>query len=155
LKSIKIIVVGKLKKPFWSEAAEHYLGPLSRFARTERLIVKDAPAHLPPAERITREAEAIRAKITPQDLVVCLDQHGQPLTSPDLAVQLGKWIEDPQKRPCFVIGGAYGLAEDLLSGCDKLLGLGPMTLPHELAQVILLEQLYRAVAILQNLPYHH
>jgi 23S rRNA (pseudouridine1915-N3)-methyltransferase len=64
-------------------------------------------------------------------------------------------MEDPQKRPCFVIGGAYGLDERLLAMSDRLLGLGPMTLPHELAQVILFEQLYRASAIIQNLPYHH
>jgi 23S rRNA (pseudouridine1915-N3)-methyltransferase len=155
VKSIKIVAVGKLKKPFWADAADHYLGPLSRFARLERIVLKDAPAHLPLPERIAREAETIRAKLVPQDLVVCLDQHGPALASPDLANQLGRWLDDPQKRPCFVIGGAYGLAGDLLSGCDKLLGLGPMTLPHELAQVILLEQLYRAAAILQNLPYHH
>jgi 23S rRNA (pseudouridine1915-N3)-methyltransferase len=155
LKAIRIIAVGKIKKPFWSTAVEHYLKPLSRFARVERIFVKDAPSHLSPVERAQKESESIREKLTAQDRLICLDQRGEPLSSPDLAGLLERWMEDPQKRPCFVIGGAYGLDERLLAQSDRLLGLGPMTLPHELAQVILVEQLYRASAIIQNLPYHH
>jgi 23S rRNA (pseudouridine1915-N3)-methyltransferase len=155
LKAIRIIAVGKIKKRFWADAAEHYLKPLTRFARVERIVVKDAPAHLPLAERVQKESESIRDKLTAQDRLICLDQRGKPLSSPMLAGLLARWMEDPQKRPCFVIGGAYGLDERLIDLSDPLLGLGPMTLPHELAQVILLEQLYRASAIIQKLPYHH
>jgi 23S rRNA (pseudouridine1915-N3)-methyltransferase len=155
VRAIKIVAVGKFRKRFWADAAEHYLKPLSRFARVERVILKDGPAHLPVPERIARESAAVRARLAPQDLAVCLDRHGQPLASSELANHLGGWIEDPQTRPCFIIGGAYGIDEELLSGCHRVLSFGPMTLPHELAQVILLEQLYRAAAILQGLPYHH
>ena len=88
-------------------------------------------------------------------MVISLDRKGRLFTSRQLSSALKVWLETPGRTPCFVIGGAYGLSRDVVSRSDLTLSLGPMTLPHELARVVLLEQLYRADAILRNLPYHH
>ena len=151
---IHYIFVGKLKTPFWRSAADHYGQRIKRWYKCRETIIRDG-AGKDPNEKISREGRAILNKITPGDLVICLDEHGQTMTSPGLARTLQSWFEHPVKTPCFVIGGAYGLDQQVLDRADVLLSLGPMTLPHELARVTLLEQLYRAGTILKKIPYHH
>ncbi|MFP4070628.1 MAG: 23S rRNA (pseudouridine(1915)-N(3))-methyltransferase RlmH [Desulfovibrionales bacterium] len=155
MKSIRIISVGKLKKKYWSMAADHYAASLSRFYRLERTAVKDAPAHVSIEQRMQTESDAVRTRLTPQDLTIGLDLEGRTFSSTGFSRALSGWIEDPQKIPCFLVGGAYGFSPQFKSSCDLLFSLGPLTFPHEMAQVVLLEQLYRAAAILHNLPYHH
>ena len=151
---MKFIWVGKLKKPHWRTAAEHYSKRLGQWFRFREIIVKDGTGQNN-ADKIIREGQAILEKITPQDLVVCMDEHGRTMTSTRLSVQLQTWLEHPGKAPCFVIGGAYGLSTHVLERADISLSLSPMTFPHELARVILLEQIYRAGTILKGVPYHH
>lgn len=155
MNSIKCVFVGKLKK-FWAkEACEHYGGALGLFHPLEQVAVKDASGSLPEAARRKEEGSRILAKLGPGDLLVVLDQGGKALSSEALAARLRGWIEDPGKRPCFAVGGAYGHSEEVLGRADFKLSLGPMTLPHELARVVLLEQLYRAASINKGTPYHH
>lgn len=80
---------------------------------------------------------------------------GSSYSSEEFAAGLEKWLEDPIRRPCFILGGAFGLSDEVRERCDRLISLGPMTLPHELARVVLLEQLYRAMTILKGTGYHH
>lgn len=155
MKSIKIVSVGKLKKPFWVEAAGHYLTGLSRLIPVACFTVKDAPGHLPVEQRKKTESDALLTKTEASDRLIILDTNGRSLSSEQLSKQLIRWIDDPQKRPCFILGGAFGLSESAKKQADCLLSLGPMTLPHELAHVVLLEQLYRAMTILSGFPYHH
>jgi 23S rRNA (pseudouridine1915-N3)-methyltransferase len=152
---IKIICIGKMKKPYWKDAAHTYAQRLKRFSSLYTLEVKDGPKHLPPDKRMQVEAQAILAKTSPQDLLISLDSQGLSISSPHLAARLKSWLEIPGKNPCFVLGGADGLCAKLIAQSSVVLSLGPLTLPHELARIVLLEQLYRASTIIHNHPYHH
>jgi 23S rRNA (pseudouridine1915-N3)-methyltransferase len=152
---IKIICIGKLKKAYWQDAAKTYIQRLKKSYSMTIIELKDGPNHLQPEQRMQVEAQAIQKKASPQDWFVCLDSKGETISSQQLAARLRSWHTTPGRTPCFVLGGAYGLPESLTAKCKMLLSFGPMTLPHELARIVLLEQLYRATTIISNHPYHH
>lgn len=149
-----IITVGRIKTPFWQDAAEHYRSRLARGHQIEHSVIKDADASLAPEARKKQEGERILAALPPGATWICLDEHGKTHTSASFAGYINK-LWDAARPPCFIVGGAYGLSEDVLSRAQATLGLGPMTLPHELAQVVLWEQLFRADSILRKTGYHH
>ncbi len=84
-----------------------------------------------------------------------LDEHGERLTSRKLAANLTKWTDMPGVEPTFVIGGPFGLSDEVKAAARHSVRLSDMTLPHELARLTLLEQLYRAACIQKGIPYHH
>ncbi|MCF8085878.1 MAG: 23S rRNA (pseudouridine(1915)-N(3))-methyltransferase RlmH, partial [Desulfohalobiaceae bacterium] len=108
----------------------------------------------PPEDRAARESAELRKMCDPQDRVICLDQKGTALTSEEFAGRLGRWLEQPG-TPCFILGGAFGLEPKLIQTADSSLSLSPMTLPHELSRVLLMEQIFRAATINWGHPYHH
>ena len=154
MKTIRLLVVGAAKAPGFREAASHYLSALRRHVPVEEVVLRDGKAS-DRESRMAEEGRAILAKLGPRDLLVVLDENGRSLASRELASRLGQLLEDPGRRPCFVVGGAFGLSPEVLARADLTLALGPGTLPHELARVVLYEQLYRASSILAGAPYHH
>lgn len=154
-KAITFIWVGKLKKSFWQEAAEHYWRRLGRFYKLHQTILKNAPASLGPELGRKDESQRILKRIGCRERAIVLDIKGSACSSHELAQRLQSWSLDGEKSPCFILGGSYGVEAWLCSRADFVLSLGPMTLPHELARVVLLEQLYRAACIGMNHPYHH
>lgn len=152
---VGFIWVGKPKEKFYREGCEHYWKKLARFYKLEESMIKDGPGKLPPADRNRKEGEGILAKAKPSDLLIIMDEFGDRLTSTKLADRMRRWIEDPNLRPTFVIGGPFGLSEEVKTAARVKLRLSDMTLPHELARLVLLEQLYRAGSILRGMPYHH
>ncbi|QLA16936.1 23S rRNA (pseudouridine(1915)-N(3))-methyltransferase RlmH [Desulfolutivibrio sulfoxidireducens] len=154
MKPIRFVFVGQAKAPFFRQAEDHYLEAVNRSIAATRVVVKDARAGRP-AERNTAEGRGLLERLGPRDFVVVLDGRGKMYDSPGLAARLRVLVEDPGRAPCFVVGGAYGLADEVLARADEIVSLGPGTLPHELARVVLLEQIYRATAILRGAPYHH
>ncbi len=154
-KSLKIIAVGTLKTAHWKNAAEHYKKRIQHWCQIDEVIVKDGQSALPIAKRKSFEAQKIISNIQSTDLAICLDEGGKSFTSKEFASFLGKISDNSSKTPCFIIGGAFGLDVTVLNVSAHRLALGTMTLPHELAKVLLLEQLYRAESILRNTPYHH
>lgn len=155
LKPLRIVAVGRLRTPHWKTAATHYLSRLARWRAVMETIVKDADPALSPAARCAAEGRAVLAAFTPSDIPVCLDERGKCLTSRQFAAFLQTLSEDANRIPCFVVGGAFGLDDAVRAASRHILAFGPLTLPHELARVVLLEQIYRAEALLRNLPYHH
>jgi 23S rRNA (pseudouridine1915-N3)-methyltransferase len=131
-----VLAVGRLRPPF-SDDVEHYDKLLRRQARVELLEV--------------REDEALARRIPERAYVVLLDAAGTQHSSEGFAAFLEQRRQGG-RDVCFVIGGPYGTA---LERHDHVLSLGPMTLPHQLARVVLLEQLFRAHKILAGEPYHH
>jgi 23S rRNA (pseudouridine1915-N3)-methyltransferase len=131
-----VLAVGRLRPPFTDDVA-HYEKLLRRQARVEVVEV--------------REDEALERRIPQRAVVVLLDEGGKQLSSDAFAAFLEERRQGG-RDVCFVIGGPYGTA---LERHDHLLSLGPMTLPHQLARVVLLEQLFRAHKILAGEPYHH
>jgi 23S rRNA (pseudouridine1915-N3)-methyltransferase len=131
-----VLAVGRLRPPYADDVA-HYRTLLSRHVRLELVEV--------------REDERVERRVRDGAYVVALAADGRQYDS----VAFSRWLEarrQGRRDLCFVVGGPYGLD---LDRCDEKLSLGPMTLPHQLARVVLLEQLYRAHKILANEPYHH
>ncbi|WP_051261830.1 23S rRNA (pseudouridine(1915)-N(3))-methyltransferase RlmH [Desulfovibrio inopinatus] len=158
MQTIKCLFVGALKADYFKSACDHYLTSLRRYVNVDERIIKDVSPRRTgksEAKRIALEGEAILSKIDERDLPVCLDVAGKVVSSPKLASLLQGWLENETRVPCFIIGGPFGMDASILQKSAYRLSLGPMTFPHELARVILLEQLYRACTIMRNIPYHH
>ena len=137
---IRILAIGKLKRGWIADGVASYR---KRLPGLEIVELKDST----PA----KEAEAIRAARKPAERLVLLSEEGQQLSSVGLAELLGDWASE---RLAMVIGGADGHDPTLKQQADALLSLSALTFPHELARLMLVEQLYRASTILQGGPYH-
>jgi 23S rRNA (pseudouridine1915-N3)-methyltransferase len=147
---LRILAVGRLR-PGLREACDDYIRRLGRFARVAEREVREA-AGAGAAQR-DREAEALLRGLPPEARLVALDPAGPAWSSEELARRVGRWREGG--RPvAFAIGGAEGHGQPVLARAADRWGLGPLTLPHELARVIVYEQLYRAFTILEGHPYH-
>ncbi len=155
MSKIGFIWVGKLKEKHSVDGCAHYWKKLSRFFKLEESVVKDAPGKLPVAEKNKKEGEGILSKVKKGDIIILLDEFGDRLTSRELADRLKRWTDAPNQRPVFVIGGPFGLSDEVKDAAQHKIRLSDMTLPHELARLLLLEQLYRAGTIHKNMPYHH
>ena len=139
--------------------ADEYLKRLGRYGRYEEIELPDLPepgegsASL--EEKVkTREGEAILARIKPGDRVIALTIGGKARSSEDLAKHLQELKTAGYGRLVFVIGGSLGLGENVLARADEELSMSAMTFPHQLARVMLLEQLYRAEKISAGERYH-
>lgn len=116
--------------------------------------VREGDAALSPLARSAQEGERLLEALGREPAAVALDMGGEVLDSPAFAASLRRFDESAL-RPVFVLGGAYGLAPEVLAACRQRFSLSALTWPHELARVLLLEQLYRAECILRHMPYHH
>jgi 23S rRNA (pseudouridine1915-N3)-methyltransferase len=144
---IKVAWVGKAKEPAIQSLTDEYLKRISRFAEVEGISVKDEAALLALASGDVRGARKDRCKL------VLLDARGKQYSSEELAAVFDR--EQVNAVPLlFAIGGSDGFSEVARRQAGLVLSLGKMTLPHELARVVLVEQIYRAFTILRNHPYH-
>jgi len=135
----EVVAVGRVKDAALRAACDEYLGRLRRYARVEEREVKD-------------EARLLGA-IPGEARLVALSRTGEPWSSPELADWTGRWDQDG-RDVALVIGGADGLPGALLARAERVWSLSTLTFPHELARVIVLEQLYRAFTIRRGEPYH-
>jgi 23S rRNA (pseudouridine1915-N3)-methyltransferase len=151
---LTLLAVGD-KLPAWAEeATAEYLKRLPREARMTLATIK-------PEKRAGQSANAIKSieaarlleKIPAGSRLVALDEHGWQVSTRELADLLARWLETG-KDTVLVIGGADGLAPHLLDRAETKLALSRLTLPHGLARVLVAEQIYRAVSLLHNHPYH-
>lgn len=152
---INIVAVGALKEEFWRAASAEYIKRIRRFARIETIeISENKPSDRSSAAialAINVEGAAISSAV--KGTVIALDSRGEQLSSERFA-ELIRAAKDAGRELSFVIGGSDGLSESIISSADKLVGFGKVTYPHRLMRIILLEQIYRGFAILNNLPYH-
>lgn len=152
---ISILTIGKLKEKHWQVAAAEYRRRLGRYAQVQEIILRDAaPAHKPPGQIINEESEKLLAKLPPQSCTTVLDGQGELISSKQLAEFIERKCVAGYSHFAFCLGGPHGLSDKLLQGSDFVLSLSRMTFPHELARVLLLEQLYRAFTILRGQDYH-
>ena len=157
--SVYLICVGKLKESFYLQASAEYIKRLGGYCKLtllelpeEKLPQNPSPAQITTA--LEREGGAIRSKIPPGASVVALCVEGHICTSPELAGLVRSCEQSAAKHLALVIGGSYGLAESLKAESAQRLSMSPMTFPHHLARVMLLEQLYRAFKINEGSAYH-
>lgn len=155
LKPLRIVAVGRLKTPFWKAAAEHYVERLVRWRAFTESIIKDGDPSLPIVDRNALEGKGILSALSASDIPVVLDERGKTFTSRPFSVFLERLSENTSRRPCFIVGGAFGLDDSVKQAASHLIALGPLTMTHELARVVLFEQLYRAESLTRGLPYHH
>ncbi len=150
--AIRVVAIGR-RMPAWvAQACDHYGGRMPRQCKPEMIEVA-SPRGLQSRELAMAEGRLLLDKCSDDALRVALDGRGKPWTTLDLARHFDGWMQDA--RPvALLIGGAAGHAPEVVERADRVWSLGPLTLPHMLARVILHEQLYRAWTILSGHPYH-
>jgi 23S rRNA (pseudouridine1915-N3)-methyltransferase len=150
---IEVICVGRPRGPL-AEASEDYERLLSRLCSFHLREVREEPLQQgTAAEVLERERRRVQPLLG-DGWLVALDREGRQLGSEELAAFVREREEQPPQRTVFLLGGPRGLAPELLAAARTRLSLGAPTLPHQLARVVLLEQLFRAFKILRGEPYH-
>lgn len=156
---ITLITVGKLKEKFYLNAAEEYIKRLGGFCKFKlielpeyRLPEDPSPNEI--AAALEKEAEQITAKIPKGSWFCVFTPEGKLLSSEALADKLTSIKLSGKSSACFLIGSSFGISQQLKSKADFRLSMSPMTFPHHLARIMVLEQLYRAEAIQAGSKYH-
>ena len=146
---IKIICVGKIKEQYFKDSIKEYEKRLSKYTKLEIIELPDY--NYDKEKTIFEEGKNILSKINEKDFVVTMEINGKKLDS----IKLSKFIEDNlSKQIIFVIGGSYGLSDEVLSRSNYSLSFSDLTFPHQLFRVLLLEQIYRSFKIINNESYH-
>ena len=158
--STQILCVGKMKDKPYRLMADEYLKRLILYGKYEECEVPDLPEPASGSSAAleeqlkAKEGEALLAKIRPGDRVIALTIGGKLRSSEDLAKHLAELKTGGVSSLVFVIGGSLGLGKNILARADEEMSMSPMTFPHQLARVMLLEQLYRAEKIMAGERYH-
>jgi len=145
----RFVWLGKTKDKYWKTLQDDYLDRLSKFVKTEIVELKDAAG----PDQITKEGERILENLNQNSFVVLLDVKGRSCSSPELAEELERWQNRGLKEISFLIGGVNGVSSAVAMRADISLSLSFLTFTHEMARVVLLEQLYRAYTIIKGFPY--
>ncbi|MCI9155844.1 MAG: 23S rRNA (pseudouridine(1915)-N(3))-methyltransferase RlmH [Lawsonibacter sp.] len=156
--SVYLICVGKLKEKFYKDACAEYMKRLSAYCKLTLVEIPEVKLSKEPtlgeiANALNKEGDAIRAKIPPSSRVVALCVEGRMRSSEEMAHMIpAQGSQD--KHLVFLIGGSHGLHPSIKGSANVQLSMSPMTFPHHLARVMLLEQLYRAFKIQEGSSYH-
>lgn len=148
---IKIITVGKLKEKYFKDAVEEYLKRLSKYTKIDLIEVPDEDFDI--KKTLLKEKESILKYLSDKDYVVTLEIEGKELTSVELSKKLNDTLIQ-NSDITFIIGGSYGLHEDIKKISNYALSFSKMTFPHQLFRIMLLEQIYRSYKIINNETYH-
>ena len=157
--NVKIICVGKMKEKFYIDAAAEYVKRLSRHCKLEIIELaeqklSDNPSPAQIEQALAKEAEAVRAKIPSGSSIIAMCIEGKTRSSEELAAMVSNWANRGEKCLVFLIGSSNGLHPSLKAEAWEKLSMSPMTFPHHLARVMLLEQVYRAFQINEGSKYH-
>lgn len=160
----ELLFLGKTKEQYLERGIADFVTRLRRFVALEIVTIK---APRPPksagggpraagqeARLLAAEARLLLERVSAAALLVALDPGGIMPTSPELAARVQQWREQGRERIVFVLGGPLGLAPEVLARADLVLSLSRLTYTHEMARLLLVEQLYRAFAIINNTGYH-
>ena len=156
---VTVVCVGKLRERFFADAAAEYLKRLRRLMPVTVIEVPDEPEPVQPGEvqhdmTLRREGERILARLSDRDHVIALCVDARQYESPELAARLDGLFTQGKSHIIFVIGGSLGLHPSVLRRADERMSMSRMTFPHQLARVMLLEQLFRAAKINAGERYH-
>lgn len=149
---INIVAVGKIKDDFLKAAVEEYKKRISRFAEISVTELPEAPPSKTEAEQIAFESSEIFPKL--KGVIIATDIDGKQLSSKDFSSFIESKCVSGESEFTFVIGGSYGLDDKIKNSAALRLSFSKMTFPHQLFRVMLCEQIYRALTIKNNLPYH-
>lgn len=149
---IKIITVGKLKEKYLRDAVEEYLKRLTKYTKVELIEVEDSKID-DMKQALLEEKNNILKHVNPKDYIITLELDGKQLTSPEFADKIDKTFIS-NSDITFIIGGSYGMHEEVKAKSNFRLSFSKMTFPHQLFRIILLEQIFRSYKILNNEKYH-
>ena len=157
--SVHLICVGKLKEKFYREAVEEYTKRLKGYCKLNLVEIPEVKLSQDPSlgeiqAALDKEGDAIRAKIPQGSSIVAMCVEGKTRSSEELAQMVSAWSMNSAKHLVFVIGGSYGLHPSIKAQAWERLSMSPMTFPHHLARVMVLEQIYRAFKINEGSSYH-
>jgi len=157
--SVKVICVGRLKEPFYTDAASEYAKRLGGYCKLDIIEIPehrlpDKPSDTQIILALEKESEAVCSRIPAGHLIVALCVEGKEMDSFELAGFLADSAGHGASRLCFIIGGSHGLHISIKDRADFILSMSKMTFPHNLARVMVLEQLYRAFSINEGGKYH-
>ena len=159
MEKVTLLCAGKLKEKYWRDAAAEYVKRLSAYCNLDILEIKDEKTqeHMSPAEEdalLLKEAEQFLKKLDERAYVIALDIKGAKMGSEELADRLERLVTGGSSRFVFLIGSSVGLHDTVLKKADMRLSFSDLTFPHQLARIMLLEQLYRGYRIRNGEPYH-
>jgi 23S rRNA (pseudouridine1915-N3)-methyltransferase len=154
---IRLLVVGKTAQDFVEIGVQEFCGRLKHYLPFEMQVIPDLKTikNLSLEQQKEKEGELILQKINSGDVVVLLDEHGKEFTSTQFSVYLERKMHTVSGNLTFVIGGAYGFSPQVYAAAQEKIALSKMTFSHQMIRLIFVEQLYRAMTILHNQPYHH
>lgn len=154
---IIVLGIGKTNMGFVEAGMQEYQNRLRRYVpfRCEWLKDVKGAGRISEDRQKALEEEAFLAYLTPNDHVVLLDEKGKEFTSREFALWIEKRMAAGRKRIIFIIGGPYGFGDRIYKRADEMVSLSRMTFNHEMIRLFFTEQIYRAMTILRNEPYHH
>jgi 23S rRNA (pseudouridine1915-N3)-methyltransferase len=154
---VALWMIGKTDFKYLNAGMEIYEKRLKRYLPFEKLVlpdVKTSKKSLPEKIKV-EEGQLILSKLQPGDALVLLDERGRSFSSTDFAQYMEQQLYQSHRRLIFLIGGAYGFSDAVYARATLKISLSKMTFSHQMVRLIFLEQLYRAMSILNNEPYHH
>ena len=154
---IALIVIGKTDAGYFVEAINEYKNRLVHYIPFEMEVIPDIKnvKNLSESQQKEREGDLILKALQPGDYLVLLDEKGKEFTSVSFSRYLERKMHTVPKRLVFVVGGPYGFSQRIYDIAQEKISLSRMTFSHQMIRVIFTEQLYRAMTILNNEPYHH
>lgn len=154
---IALIVIGKTDAGYFVEAINEYKNRLVHYIPFEMVVIPDIKnaKNLSESQQKEKEGELILKTLQSGDYLVLLDEKGKEFTSMQFSAYIEKKMHTVPKRLVFVVGGPYGFSEAVYKAAGEKISLSKMTFSHQMIRLIFVEQIYRAMTILNNEPYHH
>lgn len=153
---IEIWWIGKTNEKYLQQGIDIYHKRLKHYNKVDLCTIPDVKPQRDFRKLKTLESETILSKINPHDMLILCDEVGEQFDSLKFSAKIEQWLMRSQfKRIIFLIAGAYGASSELKSRADEQLSLSPLTFSHQMARLILIEQIYRAFTILRNEKYHN
>ncbi|MCQ2409096.1 MAG: 23S rRNA (pseudouridine(1915)-N(3))-methyltransferase RlmH [Clostridia bacterium] len=149
---INIVAVGKIKESYYTDAVNEYSKRISRFADFRVIEVAEAPQNKSIDEQKVIESHNLAEKA--QGYIIALDPQGKKISSEGMADLIKSKCVEGKSEFSFLIGGSHGLSDEIKKTADLKISFSDLTFPHQLFRVMLSEQLYRALTIINNVPYH-
>ena len=154
---IALVVIGKTDAGYFVEAINEYKNRLVHYIPFEIEVIPDIKnvKNLSESQQKEKEGELILKALQPGDVVVLLDEHGKEMRSLEFAEYMKRKMNTVNKRLVFIIGGPYGFSEKVYQAAHEKISMSKMTFSHQMIRLIFVEQIYRAMTILNGGPYHH
>ena len=154
---ITLIQTGKTTSGYIMKGVEDFASRIRRYIAFELVTVPDLKntRNMPPAMQKEKEGKGITRLLNNDDYIIILDESGKTLSTLEFAADLRRIFMMPKKRAVFIIGGPWGIADEVRNESDFVLSLSKMTFSHQLVRLLFAEQLYRALTVINGDPYHH